>query len=123
MDQVSDVMKWTDGLHEAAAKFGRRMDVATHMHEWVHNAGYSEVVQHIATIPVGNWPKDKKLETLGMYQLANMLDGVSSYGPAHFTRVLGWTAQEYDVFAAKVRTQMKMQSSQLYANLYVSSYP
>jgi hypothetical protein len=111
MDQASDVVKWTDGLHEAAAKFGRRMDVATHLHEWVHNAGYSEVVQHIATIPVGTWPKDKKLKTLGMYQLANMLDGVSSYGPAHFTRVLGWTAQEYDVFAAKARTQMKMQSS------------
>ncbi|KAH8764649.1 S-adenosyl-L-methionine-dependent methyltransferase [Hyaloscypha finlandica] len=120
-EPVSDVVKWTDGLHEAASKFGRRMDVATHMHEWVHNAGYSEVVQHIATIPVGNWPKDKKLETLGMYQLANMLDGVSyfnKYGPTHFTRVLGWTAQEYDVFAAKVRTQMKMQSSQLYADLY-----
>ena len=41
---------------------------------------------------------------------------------SHFTRVLGWTAQEYDVFAAKVRTQMKMQSSKLYADLYVLLY-
>ena len=35
MDLAPDIVSWTDGLDEAATKFGRRMDVAVHLKEWV----------------------------------------------------------------------------------------
>jgi hypothetical protein len=59
------------------------------------------------------------MKTLGAYQLLNMLDAASSYGQAHFTRVLGWSAAEYEVLSAKVRAELKDPKLQLYSDLYV----
>jgi hypothetical protein len=123
MDQAPDIVSWTNGLDEAATMFGRRMDVAVHLKKWVENAGYIDVVQDITPIPIGMWPKDKELKTLSSYQLTNLLDTVSSYGLANFTRVLAWTAEEYEVFSAKVRRLIKNHSLQYYAHLYVFVYP
>lgn len=43
-----------------------------------------------------------------------MLDSTSSYGSAHFTRVLGWSIDEYTVLSAKVRRELKNPNLQLY---------
>jgi hypothetical protein len=48
----------------------------------------------------------------------NMLDGVYSFGTAHFTRVLGWSSVEYDILAAKVRTEFKNDNLRLYGSHY-----
>lgn len=48
-----------------------------------------------------------------------MLDASSSYGQAHFTRVLGWSKEEYEVLSAGVRRELKDLRLQLYSNLYV----
>jgi hypothetical protein len=48
-----------------------------------------------------------------------MLDASSSYGNAHFTRVLGWTNEEFEVLSAGVRGELKDKKLQLYSNLYV----
>ncbi|KIM96259.1 hypothetical protein OIDMADRAFT_20703, partial [Oidiodendron maius Zn] len=49
-----------------------------------------------------------KKENGGYYhnRLLNMLDTASSYGQAHFTRVLGRSPQEYSVLNKKVRLQL-----------------
>jgi hypothetical protein len=70
-------------------------------------------------VPNAPWPRHKELKTLGAYQLLNMLDVASSYGQAHFTRVLGWSADEYEVLSANARTQLKDRGLQLYSDMYV----
>lgn len=47
-----------------------------------------------------------------------MLDASSAYGQAHFTRVLGWTPQEFAVLSAGVRNEIKDRSLHLYSNLF-----
>lgn len=118
IDQAPETKKWQEGLYEAADKIGRSMDVAVHLEEWVRDANFTDVVQHKTIVPSGPWPRDKEMKTLGAYQLLNMLDAASSYGQAHFTRVLGWSANEYEVLSAKVRSQLKDRSLQLYSDLY-----
>ena len=119
LDRAPDIQTWQSKLHEAANKIGRTMEVAVHLETWVRDAGFADVVQHKTTVPNAPWPRDKELKALGAYQLLNMLDAASSYGQAHFTRVLGWSATEYEVLSAKVRTQLKDRSLQLYSDLYV----
>lgn len=60
-----------------------------------------------------------KKENGGYYhnRLLNMLDTASSYGQAHFTRVLGRSPQEYSVLNKKVRLQLKDRSLRLYSDL------
>jgi hypothetical protein len=118
-DRAPELKKWTDGLLEAGAKIGRQMDVAVNLEKWLQQAGFTNVVQHKMLVPFGPWPKDKELKIIGAYQLMNMLDATTSYGQAHFTRVLGWTPLEYEVFSAKVRNQLQDRSLQLCADLYV----
>ncbi len=63
----------------------------------------------------GQWPKDKTQKEVGAYQLQNMLDETTSYGMAHFTRVLGWSVEEYQVLVAGVRNQLRNNKLRLYA--------
>ncbi|KAE9369972.1 TAM domain methyltransferase [Stipitochalara longipes BDJ] len=117
LHNAPDIQKWQDGLHEAADKFGRTMDVAPNLDKWLKETGLEDVVEEKTIVPGSPWAKDKELKTIGAYQLLNMLDAASSYGQAHFTRVLGWSPEEYAVLNAKVRTQLKDRSVQHYAEL------
>jgi hypothetical protein len=117
LDRAPIIQKWQKGLKEAAAKFGRRMDVAVHLKEWITEANFADVVEHKATVPTGTWPEDKDMKILGTYQLMNMLEAASAYGQAHFTRVLGWSAAEYEVLSANVRTSLKDSKLQLYSDV------
>ena len=48
-----------------------------------------------------------------------MLDGSSSYGAAHFTRVLGWTSEEFEMLSVSVKSELKDRTLQVYSNFYV----
>jgi Methyltransferase domain len=119
LHHAPDIQTWQEGLREAAAMIGRRFDVAVNLEDWVRQANFTDITQHKIIIPAAPWPKNKEMKTLGAYQLLNMLDAASSYGQAHFTRVLGWSADEYAVLSAKVRNQLKDRTLQLYSDLYV----
>jgi hypothetical protein len=114
-----DIDTWQIGLQEAANKFGRTMEVAVNLEKWIKEAGFEDVVEEKTIVPSNPWPKDKEMKTIGAYQLLNMLEAASSYGQAHFTRVLGWSPEEYAVLNAKVKGQLKDRSLQLYSDLYV----
>lgn len=117
LDQAPRIQEWQKGLTDAAALIGRRMDVAVHMKEWVLDANFVDVVEDKIAIPTGTWPRNREMKMLGAYQLMNMLDAASSYGQAHFTRVLGWSPIEYEVLSANVRTNLKDPKLQLYSDL------
>lgn len=117
LDSAPHIQQWQKGLSEAAVKIGRRMDVAVHLKEWIAEAGFEDVKKTKISVPTGPWPKNIEMKNLGTYMLLNMLDAASSYGQAHFTRVLGWTAQEYEILSGLVRTQLKDRKTQLYSDL------
>lgn len=106
------------GLSDAAQKIARRFVVAVNLEEWLKSAYFTEVIQLTQTVPSQPWAKNRHLKTIGAYQQQNVLDGTISYEQAHFTRVLGWSADEYAVLSAKVRTHIKDLRLQLYSNLY-----
>lgn len=112
-----DIETWQVRLKDAAEKFGKTMEIAVHLEEWLKDVGFEDVVEEKTVVPSNPWPKDKEMKTIGAYQLLNMLDTASSYGQAHFTRVLGWSPAEYAVLNAKVRTQLQDRGLQLYSDL------
>jgi hypothetical protein len=117
MHNAPDIQTWKVWLNEAADRFGRTMRVAERLEEWVKDAGFEDVIEEKVVVPSNPWPKDKEMKTIGSYQVLNMLDAASSYGQAHFTRVLDRTPEEYAVLSAKVRTQLKDRGLQLFSNL------
>lgn len=47
-----------------------------------------------------------------------MVESVESYCIALFTRVLGWSIEEFHVFAAAVRRELEDRSIHLYTKFY-----
>lgn len=45
----------------------------------VEDAGFRNVVHQKFRLPVGPWPKDPGLESVGMYNLAQVLDGLEAF--------------------------------------------
>ena len=57
--------------------------------------------------PIGPWPKDKMLREAGLYNLVAMLDGLDGLSARAFQGALGWSVEQFNVFNALTRTDLK----------------
>lgn len=71
-------------------------------------------------MPIGPWPKDARLKEIGKYQVVQELKVIDSYTPKLFEHALGWTAQEIQVFMAKVKKELKDPSIHLYLPVVIA---
>ncbi len=51
-------------LREACDSIGRLLDPGPRLKGWVEDAGFENITQRIIPLPVGIWPKDKKMVSL-----------------------------------------------------------
>jgi hypothetical protein len=58
------------------------------------------------------------MKELGRYMQVNMIESMESYSMALFTRVLGWSPDEVNIFLAGVRQELTDRSLHLYAKFY-----
>lgn len=65
------------------------------------------------------WARDRRNKEIGLYLQQNMLDATVAYGMAHFTRILGWSPEEYQVLAAGVRNEFKDPRVHNWCNMYI----
>ena len=100
-------VKWGELVTEAASKIGRRTDCARLYKDQLIAAGFVNVVEKRYIWPCNKWPKDKAMKELGMWELENILRGLEAISMGLFTRILGWTAQEVEMFIIKVKAESK----------------
>ncbi|TGO41073.1 hypothetical protein BHYA_0027g00510 [Botrytis hyacinthi] len=111
--------KWQAGLDEASRLFGRDLNVAMKFKDWLEEAGFEAVVERHWRLPMAPWARDRRNKEIGLYMQQNMLDATVAYGMAHFTRVLGWSPEEYQVLAAGVRNEFKDPRVHNWCNMYI----
>lgn len=112
--QDAPIKQWGDAFCNAAERFGTPCDSPQKLKGWMESAGFVEVEQHILKIPVGTWPRDKRLKNVGLFEMVNMQDGLEGLSMMPFTRALNWSPEEVQVFLASVRTQTKDRSVHSY---------
>ena len=56
--------------------------------------------------PIGPWTGDRREDLIGEYMIPNMSEGINT-SVAFFSRVLGWTNEEFTVLSAQCRNAMK----------------
>ncbi|EKD21152.1 methyltransferase domain-containing protein [Drepanopeziza brunnea f. sp. 'multigermtubi' MB_m1] len=103
----SALYKWALLWAEAMAKMGRQADGPRYYKEQMIAAGFINVTETIHIIPNNRWPKDKRLKEIGMWQTENFKTGGESLSLAMFTRILGWTKQELQIFMAQVKAEYR----------------
>jgi hypothetical protein len=80
-------------------------------------AGFVNIVQKVYKWPSNGWPKDAKMKELGIWNYANMGESTSGISMALFTRGLGWSVEELEVFLVDVRREMKSTKIHAYWNM------
>ncbi|KAJ6442297.1 methyltransferase domain-containing protein [Purpureocillium lavendulum] len=113
------VAQWGDLMLEAAAKLNRPLDSMTFYRQQLIDIGYTNVTERVFKWPTNSWPRDARHKELGMWTLENLGNGLSGLSMALFTRALGWSAEELEVFLMDVRKQMKDRSIHGYWPIYV----
>lgn len=84
-------------LHAACEKFGRPLNQSSLLRRWFEDAGFTVVDEQRFKMPVGVWPKDRKLKEIGALNAINIVEGVEAFTAVPFTEVLGWTKEEVDI--------------------------
>jgi hypothetical protein len=103
---------------EGCAKLGRSADSPIHYKAQMEAAGFVNVTETIYKWPSNRWPKDKKFKELGMWALENVEPGLEGLSMAIFTRALGWSKQETEVFLMGVRKDLKNTKIHCYWEIY-----
>jgi len=114
----SAIRKWSEYMLEASTKAGCYLDEPTTYKQKVIDAGFVDVVETVYTYPMNTWPKDKKWKAVGAWVLENMHGGLESMSLVMFTKVLGWSYEEVQVFLAQARKELKDKSIHAYWPVY-----
>ncbi|KAL9102405.1 MAG: hypothetical protein Q9163_002450 [Psora crenata] len=116
----SYMKQWATHCEEGMQKIGLSLritgdDLASKMSA----AGFRNVTVQQFKVPIGVWPADPKMRETGTFQLVALLDGLQGLTVALWTRVLGWTVPEIEVFLAKCRAELKDRKVHGYWLVYV----
>jgi len=87
--------------------------------KWFQDAGFINVHDQLLPIPLGSWPKDKKMKEIGSFDLLQFLNGLEAISLRVFTHVRGWSTEEVTVFLAQVRKDMLNPRMQIQHNYHI----
>ena len=114
------VTKWLDTIKAALAVLGPDLLGAAKHEQYLKDAGFINVQQRKFKIPIGTWPKNKTLKTVGLYGRMMIYDGLEANSLRPFTRGLGWTTDEVHVFLVEVRKALMDSSIHCYLPFHVT---
>ncbi|KAH6714744.1 S-adenosyl-L-methionine-dependent methyltransferase [Leptodontidium sp. MPI-SDFR-AT-0119] len=114
----SALKKWSQLMIESAAKLGRFSDSAVSYKQQMETVGFENVIEIQNKWPTREWPKDPKMKEIGMWNKENMLGDLHGISVALFTRGLGWSNEELEVFLASVRKEWMTSSVHVYFPIY-----
>lgn len=123
LPEDSATVKWWRLLSEATDKIGRSIPKVGEHKTLMEGAGFVDVQDLVLKRPTNDWPKDPEMKEIGRvsdalelsrchpltlcdkFSCLNYLQGLEGFTLAPFTRILGWTVEEVQVFLAQVRTE------------------
>ncbi|KAG0652168.1 putative methyltransferase [Hyphodiscus hymeniophilus] len=111
--------QWSEFMIEASTKAGKPINFSAQFEQLMKDAGFVNVKAKALKWPSNGWPKNKKEKTLGLWQGENLAYGIEGFSLALFTRILGWTKEEVDVFLMKVKSDIKDRSVHSYLPIYI----
>lgn len=113
----SPLRQWSDFMLQASYNLQRPLDSAKSYASQLSEAGFVNVVEQKFKWPQNPWPKDPRFKEIGLWALENIVGGLQGLSMALFTRGLGWSAEELEVFLAGVRRDMRDRKMHVYYDM------
>ncbi|KAF7556943.1 hypothetical protein G7Z17_g988 [Cylindrodendrum hubeiense] len=90
----SQVLDFLNNVKKGLAEFGVDLLGMQKNKQNVLDAGFVNVEEEVLKVPLGVWPKDPKMKTIGLYNRSMIADGLHGISMGPFTRGLKWTPEE-----------------------------
>ncbi|GKT40041.1 putative methyltransferase tdiE [Colletotrichum spaethianum] len=110
--------KWVDKIEECGKIFGRLWTDVPSLAPMMKEIGFVDVTIAKYKWPISPWAKDQHYRELGSWCQENFMEGLEGFTMAPFTRGLGWTREEVDVFLIDVRKDLKDRSIHAYSPMW-----
>ena len=116
---------WCKYMRDSIVKMDRNLDPEVNdTVDAMRRIGFVDIVVRPFKLPLGPWETEEDLKNGGLAQLIALDVGLQSISLAAFTRLLGWTKEEVEVFLASVRKDMKAKANDgFYFFGYADSLP
>ncbi|KAJ5371981.1 hypothetical protein N7517_003987 [Penicillium concentricum] len=111
--------EFLERLTQASEAFHRPMNIAEGHRQRLVEAGFEDVRDEVYKVPSSVWARDPVQKEIGRYNQCSLLMAVESYSLALFTRVLGWSNDDTQIFLAGVRRDIKNPAVHTYCKLHV----
>lgn len=85
----------------------------------MREVGFVNVTERIFHVPIGTWPKNKVLKTVGLYWRTILLDGIQAIALGPLTRGLHWDREQVELFLMEVRRAYQDNSALMYMPLHI----
>jgi len=115
-NQVDAFLK---GVKDGLAAFGVSLLGMEKNPDNVRAAGFDNVEERVYKVPLGTWPRDQKMKTIGLYNRSMIYDGLQGISMGPFTRGLKWSTQEVETFLIGVRKALMDNSQHTYLPFHV----
>ncbi|KAF2649012.1 S-adenosyl-L-methionine-dependent methyltransferase [Lophiostoma macrostomum CBS 122681] len=113
------VGQWSTMLREGVKKLGLEANPGPQLEGWMKDAGFINVSAKCLPLPVGTWPKDKRLKEIGAFNLIQYLDNLEGINLRLMSIAYGWSADEIKVYCAKLRSAFKNPKLRIQHNYFV----
>ncbi|TDZ36735.1 Secondary metabolism regulator LAE1 [Colletotrichum spinosum] len=88
--------------------------------ELLRAGGFGGVVERVWKVPIGTWPRDPTLKTIGLYNRSMLVDALQAVSMAPLTRGLRWSAEEVELFLIDVRKSLMNSAIHSYLTFHVT---
>ncbi|KAM5475604.1 hypothetical protein MauCBS54593_001296 [Microsporum audouinii] len=113
----SKTKHWLNEFGRISRECGREFDVFPSFAGWMRDAGFLGVEEMEKVVPLGTWPKDKKLKARGRYFMAQFLGhAMESYSTSLFTRFGGWSADDLWKLLTNVTEEIRSNKMHIYTH-------
>ncbi|MCJ1262518.1 hypothetical protein MMC22_002388 [Lobaria immixta] len=119
MVEGSVVDSWVKTWVQATVDGGKDVHPGSQLEGWMQNAGFQNIRTEKFRVPIGPWPKDKHLKTIGAWNLVQLEDGMEAINMRLYTQTLGWKPEEVQVLIAKIRQELSNPRIHMIYDFYV----
>ena len=115
------VAEYWSYIHEALTNLGLDFHAMSggRLASMLRDSGFVNVTEKVFHIPLGTWPGNRVLKTVGLYWRTVLLDGIQAIALAPLTRGCHWSKEEVEVFLVRVRKAYHDNSCLMYMPLHI----
>jgi len=115
-DNSPVLVQWSNYVVEAGNKAGLDLSAPTKLGEMLQAQGFTNINIQWQNWPIGPWARGAKNKEIGRWWAEDLQDGCRN-AAALFTRVLGWTPEEFEEFVTKAVNEIRTMEKHMWCKV------